>query len=183
MSHIEEVANRLKGLRDALGLTIAEMASACSVDEELYEKFESAEADIPVSTLHRMARVFGVEITALMFGEEPKMNSYFVTRKGCGVSVERRNWYKYQSLAAGFANRAMEPFLVTVDPDSANRPVNLSPHDGQEFNYIESGCMELHVGGNVIELHEGDTIMFDARRPHGMRALGGTPLKFIAIII
>ena len=36
MSHIEEVANRLKGLRDALGLTIAEMASACSVDEELY---------------------------------------------------------------------------------------------------------------------------------------------------
>ena len=107
MSHIEEVANRLKGLRDALGLTIAEMASACSVDEELYEKFESAEADIPVSTLHRIARVFGVEITALMFGEEPKMNSYFVTRKGCGVSVERRNWYKYQSLAAGFANRAM----------------------------------------------------------------------------
>ena len=83
----------------------------------------------------------------------------------------------------GFANRAMEPFLVTVDPDSANRPVNLSSHDGQEFNYIESGCMELHVGGNVIELHEGDTIMFDARRPHGMRALGGTPLKFIAIII
>ena len=58
MSHIEEIANRLKGLRDALGLTIAEMASACSVDEELYEKFESAEADIPVSTLHRIARVF-----------------------------------------------------------------------------------------------------------------------------
>ena len=42
---------------------------------------------------------------------------------------------------------------------------------------------ELHIGGNVIELHEGDTIMFDARRPHGMCALGGTPLKFIAIII
>ena len=51
MSHIEEVANRLKGLRDALGLTIAEMASACSVDEELYKKFESAEADIPVRTM------------------------------------------------------------------------------------------------------------------------------------
>ena len=51
MSHIEEVANRLKGLRDALGPTIAEMASACSVDEELYKKFESAEADIPVRTM------------------------------------------------------------------------------------------------------------------------------------
>ena len=33
------------------GLTIAEMASACSVDEELYKKFESAEADIPVRTM------------------------------------------------------------------------------------------------------------------------------------
>lgn len=183
MSHVEEVARRLRGLRDALGLSVDEIADACGIDIETYNKYESGDADIPVSTVHRIANTFGVEITALLFGEEPKMKSYFVTRKDTGVSVERRNWYKYQSLAAGFSNRAMEPFLVTVEPDSEQRPIHLSSHDGQEFNYVESGTMELHIDGKAITLNAGDTIMFDARRAHGMRAVGGTQLRFIAIII
>ena len=33
------------------------------------------------------------------------MNSYFLTRKGKGASVQRTQAYKYQSLAAGFMNR------------------------------------------------------------------------------
>ena len=111
------------------------------------------------------------------------MKSYFVTRKGTGVSVERRNWYKYQSLAAGFSNRVMEPFLVTVEPDAGCQDVHLSSHDGQEFNYVESGSMEIHIDGKKIILEEGDTIMFDACHPHGMRAVGDRQLRFIAIII
>lgn len=184
MGHAEEVAHRLKGLRDALGLTAAEIAAACGIDEGTYVEYESGNVDIPVSTIHKIAHTYGVEITALLFGEEPKMKCYFVTRKGAGVSVERRNWYKYQSLAAGFSNRAMEPFLVTVEPDAGKEPeVHLSSHDGQELNYVESGIMELHIDGKVIVLEEGDTIMFDARRPHGMRAVGGKQLRFIAVIV
>ena len=88
---------------------------------------------------------------ALLFGEEPKMNSYYITRKGCGETVERRDWYKYQSLAAGFSNRKMEPFLVTVQPNPTAE-VHLSSHDGQEFNYVEQGVMELHIDGKIMTL-------------------------------
>ena len=184
MGHIEEVANRLKGLREALGLTAKEIADACGIDESAYIKYESGNTDIPVSTIHKIAHTYGVEITALLFDEEPKMKSYFITRKGTGVSVERRDWYKYQSLAAGFSNRAMEPFLVTVEPETdKHAEVHLSSHDGQEFNYVESGKMEIHIDGKILTLEEGDTIMFDARRPHGMRAVGDKQLRFIAIII
>lgn len=182
MGHIEEVATRLKGLRDALGLTVEELCRTCGLAEGEYLQYEAGTCDIPLSTAKRIAEAYGVEIMALLFGEEPKMKSYYVTRCGCGESVERRDWYKYQSLASGFANRKMEPFLVTVQPNS-DAAVHLSSHDGQEFNYVESGTMELHIDGKTIELAEGDTIMFDARRPHGMRALGERPLKFIAIII
>lgn len=180
MSQIEEVATRLKGLRDALGLTIDEIAAVCGVDVTTYEKYESAEADIPISTIQKIANAYGIEIMALLFGEEPKMRSYFVTRRGTGASVERRSWYKYQSLAAGFSGRSIEPFLVTVEPSTDG--VHLSSHDGQEFNYIESGTMELHIDGKTITLNAGDTIIYDARHPHGMKAIGDQPLRFIAII-
>ena len=66
---------------------------------------------------------------------------------------------------------------------NADAEVHLSSHDGQEMNYVEQGSMELHIDGKVLTLNEGDTIMFDARRPHGMRAVGNKELKFIAIIV
>ena len=183
MGHVEEVANRLKGLRDALGLTVSEIASACGIAEDSYVKYESGEIDIPVSTIHKIAHTYGVEITALLFGEEPKMKSYFVTRKGTGVSVERRNWYKYQSLAAGFSNRVMEPFLVTVEPDAGCQDVHLSSHDGQEFNYVLQGRMLIEVNGKQLILEEGDSIYFDSEQPHGMMALDGEKVCFLAIIL
>lgn len=99
MGHIEEVASRLKGLREALGLTVKEFCDTCGIDEGKYMKYESAETGIPVSTVNRIAKACQVEVNALLFGEEPKMSGYYVTRKGCGEFVERRNWYKYQSLA------------------------------------------------------------------------------------
>ena len=96
MGHIEEVAARLKGLREALGLSVADVCAACGIEEEKYTAYEHGTTGIPVSTAKRIAEAYGVEIMALLFGDEPKMNSYYITRKGSGETVERRDWYKYQ---------------------------------------------------------------------------------------
>lgn len=111
---IRQIAERLVGLRDALDLRPEDIASTCNIDLETYLGYESGEKDIPVSFLHQIAKHYGVELPALMFGYEPRMNSYFLTRKDKGVAVERTKAYKYQSLAAGFANRKADPFMVTV---------------------------------------------------------------------
>ncbi|MDE6338011.1 MAG: cupin domain-containing protein, partial [Muribaculaceae bacterium] len=42
--------------------------------------------------------------------------------------------------------------------------------------------LEITVAGKVNVLHEGDSIMFDAKKPHGMRALDGKRVKMLAII-
>ncbi|MEG1539885.1 MAG: XRE family transcriptional regulator, partial [Muribaculaceae bacterium] len=153
MNHIENVAKRLKGLRDALDLSVTDISVACNIDEATYKRYEEGNSDIPVSFLHRLAHKYGVELTALLFDEEPRMNSYFVTRKGKGVSVERTKAYRYQSLAAGFVNRALDPFMVSVEPNDA--PVHLNTHPGQEFNYVVEGRMEFTIGGNTIIMEAG----------------------------
>ncbi|WP_290183501.1 helix-turn-helix domain-containing protein [Muribaculum intestinale] len=179
MNHIQEVAARLRGLRDALELTAEEMAHQCDVSPEVLAAYESGESDVPVSFLHRLASAYGVELTALLFGEEPTMNSYFVTRAGKGVKVERTAAYSYQDLAAGFQRRIMAPFLVTIEPTDS--PLTLNVHSGQEFNYVLEGEIELSVGGHVTRMRPGDSIMFDSLRPHGLRAIVSTA-RIIAII-
>jgi transcriptional regulator with XRE-family HTH domain len=180
---IMQIAERLKGLREALDIPEAEVAAAANIPVADYMRMESGSVDISVSALHRIAQAYNVELTTLMFGDEPKMGSYFVTRKGRGVAVERTKAYRYQSLAAGFAGRKADPFLVTVHPKPDEEAVYLNSHSGQEFNLILSGRMLLHIHEKEIILEAGDSIYFNAELPHGMKALGGEEVKFLAIII
>lgn len=179
---IKQIGERLKGLRDALDLTTDEVAKSCGVTKEKYEQMENGETELSVSTLQKIAKTYDVELDALMFGEEPHMNSYFLTRRGKGLSVERRKAYKYQSLASGFRGRKADPFIVKVDPKPDDTFLEKNSHPGQEFDMVLGGRMELTIGQKVLTLDKGDSIIFDSTQPHCMRALDGKTVTFLAII-
>lgn len=178
---IKQIAERLRGLRDALDLSIEEAASKTGVNKNDYEKYESGNSDIPMNFLFQVAQTFGIEISALISGDEARANAYFVTRKGTGVKVERTKAYKYQALAHGFRQAKAEPFEVTVEPN--DNPIHLNTHPGQEFNLVLEGTMLLQIAGNDVILNEGDSIYFDSTKPHGMKALNNQKVRFLAIIM
>lgn len=179
---IRQIAERLRGLREALAISAEEMASICDIETATYLDYESGQSDIPVSILHKIARKNGVELTALLSGQEPHMREYTLTRKNKGIGVERRNAYKYQSLAYNFINRKAEPFLVTVEPKPSYTQISLNAHSGQEFDYILEGRMRFVLNGKEMILEEGDSIYFDSGLPHGMLALDGNDCRFLAFI-
>ena len=178
---IKQIAERLRGLRDSLDLSIEEMAIKSNKSPDDIEMYESGDVDIPMSYLFDIAQIFGVETSTFISGEEPKMKAYFLTRKGKGTSIERTKAYKYQALASGFKNPKSEPFEVTVEPNS--NPIYLNTHIGQEFNYVLEGRLQFRINNKDLILEEGDCIYFDSTNPHGMKALDGKPVKFLAIIM
>lgn len=180
---IKQIAERLQGLRDVLDLTPEEVAESCQMSVENYLKMESGVNDISVSALQQIARKYNVALDVLMFGEEPKMSTYFLTRKGSGVSVERTKAYKYQALASGFRGRKADPFMVTVEPKPEDTPIHFNSHEGQEFNYVIEGRLLLNLDGKELILNEGDSLYFNSTTPHGMKALDGKTVKFLAIIL
>ncbi|MDH6356788.1 cupin domain-containing protein [Parabacteroides sp. PF5-9] len=180
---IKQIAERLIGLREALEITPEEMAKVAHLTPEEYMALESGTKDISVSVLHQISQAYGVELTTLMFGDEPKMSTYFVTRKGKGIAVERTKAYKYQSLAAGFAGRKADPFLVTVHPKADDEPVYLNAHPGQEYNLVLSGRLLLNINNKELILEAGDSIYFNSELPHGMKALDGETVNFLAVIL
>ena len=56
-----------------------------------------------------------------------------------------RKGYAYQHLAFDKDGRHMEPFLVTLSPDTEGEE-DFSTHDGQEFIFVLSGRMKARVG-------------------------------------
>lgn len=179
---IKQIAERLRGLRDVLELTADDIARDCDISVDEYKRSETGDYDISVSMLQKIARTYHIALDTLMFGEEPKINSYFVTRAGKGVSIERTKAYKYQSLASGFRNRTADPFIVTVEPKE-NEPMHYNAHSGQEFNLVLEGRMLIHIDGKEVTLNQGDSIYFNSKLPHGMKALDGKTVRFLAIIM
>ncbi len=180
---LKQIGERLKGLRDALELTTQEVADACGIDVEKYEKIENGELDITISKLMKIANKYGVSAEELMFAETPHMKSYFVVRKGQGMSVERTKAYKYQSLVSGYVNHLADVFIVTVEPKPGAHTIYKNTHAGQEFNLVLDGAMDIFFEDKTIRLNTGDSIYFDSGKPHGMLAVGNKAVKFLAAIV
>ena len=145
------------------------MAQLCEIPLEHYMKIEAGEADPSVYRLSRISKRYGIALDVLLFGEEPRMSTYFLTRKGQGMSVERRKDYKYQSLAAGFRGRKTDPFLVQVDPKPDGTQHSKNSHEGQEFDVVLEGVLEITIGNKTMV--------------HCMKAVGDKPVKFICVVI
>ena len=76
-----------------------------------------------------------------------------------------------------------DPFIVTVEPKGDDEPIHYNKHNGQEFNLVLEGRMMVSIDGKDLILNEGDSLYFNSKLPHGMKALDGKTVKFLAVIM
>lgn len=180
---VKQIAQRLVGLREAEDVSRQELAEIVGVPLDLYEKYENAEEDIPISVLYDVAGHFGLELTEILSGSAPKLKDFCFVKNGKGLKVTRRKEYEYQNLSYNFAHAHSEALLVTVPVSDENEPMAETVHVGQEFNYMLEGRMEIMINKKRMILEPGDSLYFDSSFPHGMKALDGKPAKFVCLIM
>ena len=182
---IMEIAQRIKGLREILELTPQQMAQYTDVTLEEYLEYESGNQDFGFTFLYECAKVFGVDIVELLTGERPKLSHYTIVRSGKGLPIRRREGFTYEHLAYRIKNKLAEPFLVTApySAEEQDKPIMLSRHKGQEFDFVLKGSLKMQLQDHVEVLGEGDSIFYDSGYPHGMIATGGSDCVFLAVVI
>lgn len=183
--NIQEVTGRIRALREDMGITMQEMADATGRSLAEYAAQESGEQDLSFTFLYKCAERMGVDVVALLTGDSPRLSRYSLVRKDEGIHIKRRAGFEYLHKAPNFKGKLAEPFVVTVpfDAELVDKPIHLSYHDGQEIEYVLSGKMRFAYEDHIEELNPGDLLMFDATHSHGMIALDGEPLVFLAIVI
>ena len=179
----KDIAERLKELREIEGKSAEELAAALRVPLAEYRAYEAGTADIPASALHDAAHALKADLTELLTGAAPRMKVFSVTRKGGGVTVERRKDYQYRNLAANFVGRKADVFEVTVPADAGASGAHANSHPGQEFDFMLEGRMLVRIHGNELTLETGDCVYFDSNHGHSMQALDGQPARFLAMIL
>lgn len=182
MEQIQLIAMRMRDLRDILGLTEEEVASQSDVPLDDYLAYETGEKDFSFSHLFNISKTLHVDISDLLTGESPKLRGYVLVRNGQGLAFDRRKQYHYQHLAYNFRDKLAEPFIVTVEKDTAGVEKQAHSHQGQEFDYVLEGILKLNLGGNELFLQPGDSVYYDSNLPHVMYAPQGD-CRFIAVVI
>ncbi|MBE6936978.1 MAG: cupin domain-containing protein [Ruminococcaceae bacterium] len=180
---VREIAGRLREMREIAGLSVEEVGQKLTITTEKYRTMESGDVDIPVSVLCEAAEIFGISVTELLTGDRAKLKMYSVVRKNKGIGVERTAGYDYKSLAYSFADRKVEPLLVTLDPGKDIADIHPNAHAGHEFHYCIEGKMNFYIGGHTVEINEGDSLYFDSEYPHAMVAVGDEPVKLVVVVI
>ena len=87
----------------------------------------------------------------------------------------------FLALASSKSGRAMEPFLIDVEPAAKQTPL-LSSHEGEEFIYVLEGTVKINYGNEEYVLNAGESIYYDSIVEHLVTSHNGSSAKLLAVV-
>ena len=181
-----KIGERIRGLRRAKGLSIADVAEQSGVAESTIASIEGHVISPPLGYLVSLAKVFDIPVGDL-FGDSGD-SPYCLVRSDNRKPVSRFNstdgksgGYSYESLGQTKKNRQMEPFLVTLTP-AESLPVEPNQHIGEEIIFVLEGKIEVSLVDKREILNPGDSIYYDSTMPHVVSCYGKEPATILAVI-
>jgi transcriptional regulator with XRE-family HTH domain len=160
------VGQRLRELRNERGLSIRALAERSGLNVNTFSLIENGKTSPSVSTLQQIAASLEVPITAFFETNAPKNSIAYIT-----ASQRPHATFAHGTLAdlgAGLTNRAVEPFLVTLEPNTGSGPQPIV-HTGFEFVFCLQGRLTYMIDAVAYVLNPGDSLLFESHLPHCWR--------------
>ena len=180
MKEINEIAARLRELREISDYTVEEIARELSVEVDVYKGYEENGKDIPISVIYEVANKFGVDFNEIVTGIPARLQTYHIVKRGKGKTINRNPEYHFEDLAYRYGHKIMQPLLVTLEP--TDQQAKLITHTGQEFNMVLEGEIVLTIGEKEFKLEAGDSVYFNPTIPHGQRCVSKEKARFLTVI-
>src|SRR5512143_605161 len=136
------VGRRLRELRNERDLSIRALAERSGLNVNTFSLIENGKTSPSVSTLQQIAAALEVPITAFFESNAPKNSiAHMKARHRPRLSFEHGT---LEDLGAGLTNRAVEPFVVTLEPHASSGDTAIV-HTGFEFVFCLQGRVTYHV--------------------------------------
>ncbi|WP_260618624.1 helix-turn-helix domain-containing protein [Streptomyces sp. WAC07149] len=173
------VAPQLRELRRRAGLTLEAAAARARLSPAHLSRLETGRRQPSLPLLLGLARTYGTTVSELL-GETLAVADPIVRAGGPGAR-EADGWTYWQ---AGGSGRGMQALRVHV-PHGRSQGELVRVHPGEEWLYVLSGRLRLHLGEAEHLLEPGDSAHFDSLTPHriGAAGPGGCELLFVHTLL
>ncbi|MCW1095940.1 XRE family transcriptional regulator [Streptomyces sp. RS2] len=168
---------RLRAIRQARGLTLAQLATVTGISVSTLSRLESGQREPGLRHLLPLARAHRLPLDELVGSRtgDPRVHPRPFTRHGQTWVPLTRN--PNDGL---HAYKQILPAPATPRTEWTPRPAQGS-HEGHEWLYVLSGRLLLALGEHDLVLTAGETAEFDTRVPHGIANAGDQPVEWIAL--
>lgn len=171
-----DIGSKLKELRVVKGLTQEELADRAELSKGFISQLERNLTSPSIATLIDLLQCLGTNIgdffneskeEQIVFGKDDYFEKY---------DAEYKNEIKW--IIPNAQKNQMEPIILTLEAGGSTYPDN--PHEGEEFGYILSGSISIHLGSKTYKAKKGESFYFVSEKQHYLTSKSGATLLWVS---
>ena len=170
------IGSKLKELRVLKGLTQEELADRAELSKGFISQVERDLTSPSIATLMDILQCLGTTIGEFFTetaDEQIVFGKHDFFRK---TDSELKN--SVQWIVPNAQKNCMEPILLTLEAGGSTCPD--APHEGEEFGYILSGSILLHIGSSIYKAKKGESFYFTSDKTHYIETKAGASLLWVS---
>lgn len=185
------LGNQLREARLAARMTISEVAERTGLSPGYISQVERDLANPSIGAVNRIAAAVGMRMSSFFSnGFEPEHSLARLGSERMPTEVVRRGRRKgltypgsnvRHELLTPSLQRALQILMCRAPAGATHGDVTIA-HEGEECGIVLAGRVEVTVGEETFTLEAGDTIYFDASKPHSWTSLGPEDLEVIWVM-
>jgi quercetin dioxygenase-like cupin family protein len=169
------VCRKIKSNRIKKQLSFEQMANETGFAVDYLKNIEDGKVTPPVGALLQISKALQIDSASLMKEQEPSFKDRIRA-----YTIRTEN-YAYETLTPGAENKHLKAFRVTIEAGQDHKGVGYL-HEGEEFNYVLKGKIQVTVGDHVNILKAGESLYFNSAIRHQLKNIGDEKVEMIVAI-
>ena len=158
-----EIGEKIKRLRLQRGLTQEELADRCELSKGFISLLERDLTSPSIATLNDVLECLGTDLAAF-FTEHAEEKLVFSEDDTYIKEDEETLKGTIRWLVPTAQKNEMEPILVEMQAGGETEWDN--PHEGEEFGYVLSGSIIIHLGNKKYRCNKGESFYYVSSKSH-----------------
>ncbi len=160
------IGAKIKDLRIKTGLTQEELADRSELSKGFISQLERDLTSPSIATLTDILQCLGSDLCT--FFQEEKEEQIVFNDSDYFQKIDPELQNKIEWIIPNAQKNAMEPIRLSLEPGGTTYPDN--PHDGEEFGYVLSGLVYIHLGKKRYKAKKGEAFYYKADTTHFIKA-------------
>ena len=172
-----EIGDKIKRMRIEKGLTQEDLANRCELSKGFISQLENDLTSPSIATLIDILEILGTNLKEFFNDDNDEKITY--TYEDMFETENTDLKYTLMWLVPNAQKNEMEPIMITLEP--GGKYIEEEPHEGEEFGYVLSGSIVLHLGDKSYKVKKNESFYFKPKSNHYISNNGKTTAKVIWI--
>jgi transcriptional regulator with XRE-family HTH domain len=176
------VGARVRALREAMGLSLRDLAERSGVSAPMLSQVERGETSPTLATAGRIAAGLDLKLSQLLRLDE---RGHVVVTRASQRRVRDRRGHRTEELTPPLPGQRADVSLHVLEPGASTGRAGDPPlHEpgARETAVVLAGRPALMIDDERHDLEPGDSVTFDADLPHQLINDGDVAAEFLAVV-